>query len=123
MIFGILAIVRSERLVQAGSASAKRNGVLKSPDTPKAQSKKEQKENEDDEEGEANDVKLVTSIFQELLDLSTKKSFVIQLAYQAIISFLDQVNNPAPSLALSFALSHKHITSSKCLSFSLLVVL
>lgn len=71
-VFGILAIVRSGRLVQAGSRAA---GQVER----KASAASEPEE-------------LPVDIVNHLVGVATKKSFISELAHQTLITFLSQVS-------------------------------
>lgn len=72
-VFGLLAIIRSGRLVQPGSRAA-------AAATPATKGSKTAVESD-----------AAADVVQRLLQLADKKSFLAEIAHQAIITFLSQV--------------------------------
>ena len=71
-VFGLLAIIRSGRLVQPGSRAAAATPATKGSKT-------------------AVESDAAVDVVQRLLQLADKKSFLAEIAHQAIITFLSQV--------------------------------
>ena len=73
-VFGLLAIIRSGRLVQPGSRAA---AAAATPATKGSKT--------------AVEPDAAVDVVQRLLQLADKKSFLAEIAHQAIITFLSQV--------------------------------